>query len=273
MAGMESISLPALEEWKRDVGAELKKQEKVLVPTGGNFAVAKTFPAKYGETIGITLLYSGKGRIQVQINEYDAEHRQIANTAKPFFNEKNETHSRSAYFSISKKETQSFSIEIQGAGNEGLGIGKIECVHLFGEENELYSPYCNMDLWRKRTQGRNLASGRKVSFMPEPNYEPTRKGDSDATDLTDGKLSTKYGDYIWFDKEAVGWNTSEKQCLFSIDLGKVCNVGKAVVRVCGGRMNAYSGYGMFPELFQVWISKDGEKWHAASSLKKVKINE
>ncbi|MFH1922770.1 MAG: hypothetical protein ABIP48_23140, partial [Planctomycetota bacterium] len=52
----------------------------------------------------------------------------------------------------------------------------------------------------------NLALGRPVVFVPSPAYSLTHRGESDATDLTDGKLTGREDQKIWFDSSAVGWS-------------------------------------------------------------------
>ena len=51
----------------------------------------------------------------------------------------------------------------------------------------------------------NLAQGRPVVFAPPTNYSLTGRGESDATDLTDGKLTQREDRRLWFDSAAVGW--------------------------------------------------------------------
>ena len=273
MAGEENISLPPLEEWNKEDSASIRKTGESIIPLGGSFTTPASYPGKYGDTVRVTVLFSGKGSVQFRLIELDGKGKCIARNFKALVNPGDAVHSRSLYLSVSGKTAERFKLAVLSKSNAGLGIRKIDCVRLFGKENELYSPYLNRKLWSERTAGKNLALGRTVKFFPEPAYKLTKKNDTDAADLTDGKLSTKYGDYIWFDPAAVGWSTWEKRCLVSIDLGSVCSISKAVVRVCGGRFDALNGYGMFPDLFEVWVSRDGKDWYPASSLKKVQINE
>ena len=51
----------------------------------------------------------------------------------------------------------------------------------------------------------NLALGQKVLFSPQPNYSLTSRDGTDATDLTDGKTSTRPDQMLWFEKSSVGW--------------------------------------------------------------------
>ena len=98
-------------------------------------------------------------------------------------------------------------------------------------------------LWQKRTQGKNLALGKKVTFSIPNNYRLTNS-ESDPYDLTDGKLSTNKKDLIWFGKDAVGWfgGVSDSGVNFQIDLGKVENVDKLVIRCLGGEVQKTLGF-------------------------------
>src|SRR3972149_5444896 len=73
----------------------------------------------------------------------------------------------------------------------------------------------------------NLAAGCKVVFSPTPNYALTLKGDSDATDLPDGKFSQRTDRRIWFDSAAVGWSYGGRVQL-ALDLGRPA--GRETVR-------------------------------------------
>ena len=87
-------------------------------------------------------------------------------------------------------------------------------------------------LWKKSLQGRkNLAAGKVLSYSPAPSYRLTTDK-KDPSDLTDGKLSQRPGDRIWFDRNAVGWRTNE--IYITLDLGTEKDLDKAVIRTLGG---------------------------------------
>ncbi len=90
----------------------------------------------------------------------------------------------------------------------------------------------------------NLALGKEVFFAPRPNYAPTAKGKTDATDLTDGKISTKVqvwdgvdltdgetssSGQMWTDPLAVGWSYAGR-VNFAVDLGKQCEIDEISIR-------------------------------------------
>jgi len=123
-------------------------------------------------------------------------------------------------------------------------------------------------MWEQYTKGNNLALGKKIIFSKRPDYKLTSKGDTDATDLTDGKLSNRKGDTIWFDKAAVGWYSAGAEnglnCL--IDLGKISPVKDVVVRaLCGKRQMNLAA----PSEFKVLVSRDGKDFYEAAEMIKL----
>jgi hypothetical protein len=121
-------------------------------------------------------------------------------------------------------------------------------------------------LWVERTQGRNLAFGLPVRFSTPGNYALTAKGDTDAADLTDGRLASRLDDRIWFAADAVGWQDVPVGVNMLIDLGEVRAIDRVVARFLGG--------GVFPSLktpgrIAVLVSTDGETYYQAATLEKL----
>jgi len=122
-------------------------------------------------------------------------------------------------------------------------------------------------LWAERTAGENLALGKPVTFSATPDYHLTRKGGTDATDLTDGKLSSRLDDRIWFGADAVGWyNQPSPVYNILIDLGRVCPVDRVVARFLGGKEQRGL---IFPKRIEVVVSEDGATFHRVSALEKL----
>ncbi len=119
--------------------------------------------------------------------------------------------------------------------------------------------------WRSKTQGNNLIAGKSLTFDPEPRYELTAKGGSDATDLTDGKFAEK-DSALWFYPEAVAWLRAYNGVTVIADLGETKAVGKVVIRICGGK----PGTGVvFPEQLETWVSRDGKEYFRSFAIKKL----
>ena len=126
----------------------------------------------------------------------------------------------------------------------------------------------NRKLWAERTKGTNLALGKKVTFAKIPNYHLTIPGDTDANDLTDGILSSRNDDTIWFDSKAVGWyyNKETEGVNFMVDLGKEQPLDRVVIRCLGGKSQHVLPC---PKKFEVLVSKDGKKFYRTASMQKL----
>lgn len=107
------------------------------------------------------------------------------------------------------------------------------------------------------TQGRqNLAAGREAHFAPVPNYNLTARKDTDATDLTDGKLTDRKDLRMWFDSKAVGWSYGGRVNL-AVDLGKSCQIDEIAIRLLAG--SPVAGVS-FPGWIEALVSADGEHY-------------
>jgi hypothetical protein len=102
----------------------------------------------------------------------------------------------------------------------------------------------------------NLASGREVVFSPTPNYTLTKKGDTDHTDLTDGKLTSREDRRLWFDSAGVGWSYGGRVNL-ALDLGKSCAIDEIAIRLLGGSPQAGIS---IPGWIEAFVSDDGENF-------------
>jgi len=101
----------------------------------------------------------------------------------------------------------------------------------------------------------DLALGKKVLFSPAPNYSATAKGDTDATDLTDGKIISK--DKIWDQTTAVGWSYPGRFNL-AVDLGQQSDINEISMRFQNG---GTVGTGiMFPGWVEAFVSNDGQHY-------------
>ncbi len=120
------------------------------------------------------------------------------------------------------------------------------------------------DLWAQRTQGTNLALGKKCQLVPDTDYRLT-KSDSDPYDLTDGKFASKGEERLWFYKGTVGWYEGLGHSFIKIDLENTEPVEKIVIRLLGGSTGNFK----FPKIMTVHVSKDGKAYHEASSMQKL----
>lgn len=103
----------------------------------------------------------------------------------------------------------------------------------------------------------NLASGKPVEFSPRPNYAPTARGETDATDLTDGRTVARADQSLWFDAKSVGW-TYPGRVNLAVDLGTLCDIDEVAVRLQGGS-TSHGGL-HFPGWVEVFVSIDGVQY-------------
>jgi hypothetical protein len=102
----------------------------------------------------------------------------------------------------------------------------------------------------------NLALDCPVVFSPAPNYGRTAKGNSDAADLTDGKLTRRQDRSIWFDSLAVGWSYGGRVSL-AVDLGRSARIDEIAIRLLGGASQAGI---TIPGWIEAFVSQDGEHY-------------
>lgn len=125
------------------------------------------------------------------------------------------------------------------------------------------------DDWKTLTQGEDLARGKAVKFSPQPNYHLTTD-DNDVTDLTDGKLSARADDRLWFSKDAVGWYqlAATSGILMSVDLGSEQPIDQIAIRLLGGREQKTLD---LPASVEFLASNDGQNYFTLQ--KQVKLAE
>ena len=107
---------------------------------------------------------------------------------------------------------------------------------------------------------KSLAYGRKVDFLPAPNYRLTIRDETDALDLTDGKPYTYHSPKLWFDRRAVGYSYAG-QVQFQVDLGGVKAIDEVGIRLQGGRP-------AFPGSVEILVSDDGKRYFRVASCSK-----
>jgi hypothetical protein len=127
-------------------------------------------------------------------------------------------------------------------------------------------------LWQKATRGKNLALGKPVIFSKKSAYRLSTKGGTDATDLTDGKLSDYKKNKIWFDPKTVGWyhNKVVNGVNLIIDLGTVQPIDKVVIRCLAGKAQQIL---VCPQKFELFVSKDGKQFHRTATMQKLQPGE
>lgn len=227
----------------------------------------KKYPIAPGECIFVMVSGNGKESSELCFSACGKDGEKTENTKILIQNPSGKEFKKLYKFETFKTATAMFSLSLEPVGNSETSNRTISFRRLTPVENSLYSLAANRQLWKERTVGKNLLSGRKLSFSPPPDFPPTAKNGSDAYDLTDGKLSVVHGDDIWMDTTSVGWYGAGERIIFA-DLGAVHPVGKIVIRLCGGR-TAEKGGRFFPDTLEAWIGKDGRNFYPAQKLKQV----
>ena len=227
-------------------------------------------PASAGDVVVIECIFKtavgGQGRFgfygssEKGFSEYDAKNFTVTSDG---------WEQRVAIFEIKKPETSRIRAFVCARAGARVVYSNVKIRKLDREQARYYSTLHSRKAFLERTKGINLARGKNVSFHPEPSYALTSAGGTDARDLTDGRFAA--GNQIWFEKAAVGFERARNGASIAIDLGKVHSLKKAVIRLQGGRMQDFAV--AFPDVLEVWISKDGKNSYLAAKLTKLNSTE
>ena len=252
------------------VEASFEKQKKALrVQSKGrpvDIVTRHSIPVKTGDVFSVTVVFrSPDGKSSARVGMYnDYQAAEFKPVGKGF-------DMRQAVFEVRKKNVKKVQFFLAAKKGECVDYSYISIRRLGEKEATLYSPGKTRALWYKRTGGVNYALGKKVKFLPEPNYPLTMKGGTDQTDLTDGKLGKPNG-MLWFDSKAVAFYRALNGVTMILDLGQVRNVGKTVIRINGGRPDE-AGAARFPKVLEAYVSKDGKNFYRTHALRKTAVTE
>ena len=110
----------------------------------------------------------------------------------------------------------------------------------------------------------NIALGKPYTYNTAPFYRLTHN-DTDLTDLTDGSLSHRRNQKIWFDRKACAWQGDSVVCI-RLDLGAVEPIEEAAISLLGG---AEQGGLKFPRQVDLLVSRDAVEWRLAGRFRKI----
>ncbi|MBM3501246.1 MAG: hypothetical protein FJX74_21555, partial [Armatimonadetes bacterium] len=110
----------------------------------------------------------------------------------------------------------------------------------------------------------NLAAGKPVALCPLPNEPTCTAGGTDLQDLTDGRLTQRADQCMWFETLAVGWSLVPVANV-QIDLGAVRAIGEVALRFLGG--SPQSGI-EFPGFVKLLVSDDADAWYQVAEYSK-----
>ena len=157
-------------------------------------------------------------------------------------------HGRSCYYRLP------FPVEVKTANSVDLKQEALSALYVRDAR----------DQWAIATKGENLARGLKCELVPKPDYHLTTD-DKDIYDLTDGKLTNRIDDKLWWDKDCIGWYMGSGRSFIKLDLGKEQPLKKAVIRIMGGTVNNFQ----FPSTLTAHVSKDGKFYYTTFSMKRL----
>lgn len=107
----------------------------------------------------------------------------------------------------------------------------------------------------------NLALGKPYLYSSVPSYRLTTNA-TDLQDLTDGTLTSRKDDRIWFDATAVAWS-GDPNVNIQLDLGQVEPIKEIGIRLLGG---AEQGGLKFPNQVIVLVSDDAVQWRQVAAF-------
>ena len=249
-----------------------KNKNALKITAGGKVTevfVVQQLPVNFNSKFKLEVIFMGSGTMRPGFYGYDANNSFSEYQATEFKIDTKAWDGRQVIFSIRKPETVKIRPFVSAIENDIMIYSQLTFEKL-ADEDEYLLPSYNLKLWQERTRGTNLAKGKPVSFFPEPNYKSTQRGNSDATDLTDGNFNGSR-DQLWFDPAAVAWFNAFKGVNIIVDLGEVQPVKKVVIRICGGRLPENNI--KFPKYLQAFVSKDGKDFYQTSSLTKLNESE
>ncbi|GEM_PF-5413163 len=269
--GVFQVSAEALTEGDLSYPAslELKAFEKqaeflydaqpVPVRAGGVILLETTFRAESANEIA-----------RIGYRGYDGNGNPVVNEIRDFKSLGHDWDRRQTAFEVKDSRVAFVRPYIAVPAGKTLVYAYIRLSRLDESEAFYYSPSRGIQAYLEKCKGRvNLAQDIQPTFRPTPNYELTKKGDTDLTDLTDGKFASTQ--QIWFEEPAVGFERARSGVFITLDLGEVKPVGEAVIRLQGGVIDKYTI--SFPNQLDVWVSKDGVEFYPGQSLTKVDSRE
>ncbi len=101
----------------------------------------------------------------------------------------------------------------------------------------------------------NLALDQSYLFSAIPSYRLTNN-ETDLYDLTDGMITRRPDDKIWFEANACAWH-GDAQVNIRLDLGEIQPIKEIGIRLLGG---AEQGGLKFPAEVVAMVSDDGQSW-------------
>ncbi len=208
------------------------------------------FAVKKGDCIMLETVFRGTGYARIGIFGGDLFKAAVI----PLRNQ--EWDKRQEIFEIASDKCKTIHAFLSGQKGHTIDYVYMRIVRLENDPRLSFLPERLAQQWRTLTAGNNLAKGKDVTVFPAREKSTSL--------LTDEKISLMTN--LVFAQEALVWQGAmkDKQVRLIVDLGKVQRVGKAGLRISGGK-----NIMQFPRRLGVYVSKDGKNYHQAASLAKV----
>lgn len=208
------------------------------------------FAVKKGDCILLETVFRGSGYARIGIFGGDLFKAAVIPTRNQDWDKRQEI------FEISSDKCKTIHAFLSGQKGHTIDYVYVRIARLENDPRLSFLPERLARQWKSLTEGNNLAKGKSVTVYP-----PREKSTSL---LTDDKISLTTN--LVFAKEALVWQGAmkEKQVRLIVDLGKVQKVGKAGIRISGGKHIM-----KFPRRLRIFVSKNGKNYYPAASLAKV----
>ena len=208
------------------------------------------FPVKKGDCVLLQTVFKGSGYARIGVFGSGLFKAKVIPTVNRQWDKREEI------FEITSDKCKNLYFFLAGQKGHSMTYAYVRLVKLENDPRISFLPERLARKWKELTAGTNLSKGKTVTVYP------ARK--KSTAFLTDGKISLMTN--LVFHSGALVWQgaMTEKQVRLIVDLGSVQKVGKAGIRISGGKSIM-----QFPRMLKIFVSKDGKKYYPAVSLAKV----
>ena len=208
------------------------------------------FPVKKGDCILVETVFKGSGNARIGIFGKGLFKAKTIPTVNRQWDKRQEI------FEIPHDNCKKIHAFLAGQKGHSITYAYVRISRLTHDARTSFLPERLGAKWRSLTAGVNLAKGKNVTVFPAHK--------KNTSFLTDGKISTMTN--LVFHSGALVWHgaMTGKHVRLIVDLGSVQKVGKAGIRISGGKQTM-----QFPRMLKIFVSKDGKHYYPAASLAKV----
>lgn len=208
------------------------------------------FKVKKGDCVLVQTVFKGSGYARIGVYGSGLFKAKVIPTLNRMWDRREEI------FEITSDKCKNLYVFLSAQKGHSLTYSYFKITKLENDPRISFQPERLAAKWRELTKGVDLARGKKVTAFPA-HKKSTRF-------LTDGKISNMTN--LVFASGALEWHSAMtgKHIRLITDLGSVKKVGKAGIRISGGK-----NIMRFPRMLKIYVSKDGKSYYPAASLAKV----